>query len=63
MKNRMLDERVVDDAAIGSTSARPQRRSGRSVTVNLAGSPLGWLFSRGLVSQRQFDAGERLRSD
>jgi len=33
------------------------------VTVNAAESPLGWLFARGLVSQRQFDAGERLRSD
>jgi hypothetical protein len=35
----------------------------RSVTVNLTESPLGWLFVRGLVNQRQFDAGERLRSD
>jgi hypothetical protein len=33
------------------------------VTVNLAESPLGWLYSRGLVSKRQFDAGERLRCD
>jgi hypothetical protein len=31
--------------------------------VNIAESPLGWLFARGLVSRRQFDAGERLRSD
>jgi hypothetical protein len=29
----------------------------------MAESPLGWLFARGLVSQRQYDAGERLRSD
>ena len=35
----------------------------RSVTVNLTESPLGWLFSRGLVTQRQYDAGERLRAD
>jgi hypothetical protein len=35
----------------------------RSVTVNLLESPLGWLFSRGHVTQRQFDAGERLRAD
>jgi len=35
----------------------------RSVTVNLAESPLGWLRARGLVSERQFDAGERLRHD
>lgn len=35
----------------------------RSLTVNAAESPLGWLFSRGLLTRRQFDAGERLRSD
>jgi hypothetical protein len=29
----------------------------------LTESPLGWLFARGLVTQRQYDAGERLRSD
>lgn len=36
---------------------------GRSVTVNLAESPLGWLRARGLVDARQFEAGERLRGD
>jgi hypothetical protein len=35
----------------------------RSVTVNLAESPLGWLRARGLVSERQFAAGEQLRGD
>ena len=35
----------------------------RTVTFNAAESPLGWLFARGLVTQRQFDAGERLRAD
>lgn len=38
-------------------------RAARSVTVNLAESPLGWLLARGHVTQRQFDAGERLRLD
>ena len=33
------------------------------VTVNLAESPLGWLVRRGMVSARQFEAGERLRGD
>ena len=55
---RLLCERPESDVA---QSAHPRAR--RSVTVNLAESPLGWLFSRGLVSQRQFDAGERLRFD
>jgi hypothetical protein len=35
----------------------------RSVTVNLAESPLGWLAARGLVDARQVEAGERLRGD
>jgi len=29
----------------------------------MAESPLGWLFSRGVVSRRQYEAGERLRAD
>lgn len=60
---RLIVERAIaeDDAPKGRQ--KRIRRPARSVTVNLAESPLGWLFSRGLVSQRQFDAGERLRCD
>lgn len=57
-QQRLLCERVIEEGPAG-TKARPVR----SVTVNMAESPLGWLFSRGLLTQRQFDAGERLRSD
>lgn len=39
------------------------RRPARSVTVNLAESPLSWLRARGRVTERQFDAGEALRRD
>jgi len=39
------------------------RQPRRSVTINAADSPLGWLLAHGHVSQRQYDAGERLRSD
>lgn len=35
----------------------------RSVTVNMAESPLGWLRAHGHVSERQYEAGERLRGD
>lgn len=42
----------------GSTSRR-----GRSVTVNLRESPVSWLHAHGHLSERQFDAGERLRAD
>lgn len=38
-------------------------RASRSVTVNLAESPLGWLRARALVNDRQFAAGELLRRD
>lgn len=39
------------------------QRCARSTRVNLAESPLSWLRSRGLVSERQFLAGEQLRED
>jgi hypothetical protein len=42
---------------------RPAQRGGSSVTVNLSESPLTWLHSRGHLSDRQYDAGERLRAD
>jgi len=57
----LMSESSVD----GDRSGADCRRGwgGRSVTVNLAESPLGWLFSRGLLTPRQFEAGERLRHD
>lgn len=57
---RLLTERSLDgrEKHVGNG-----KRPARSVTVNLAESPLGWLFARGLVSERQFEAGERLRAD
>lgn len=44
-------------------AARSARRGGRSVTVNLAESPLAWLHARGHLSDRQLAAGDRLRVD
>ncbi len=38
-------------------------KSRRSVTVNVAESPLGWLHAHGHLDDRLFAAGERLRSD
>lgn len=61
-QQRLLDERRIED---GIVPGKPGRggRARRSVTVNNAESPLGWLLARGLVTQRQYDAGERLRTD
>jgi hypothetical protein len=56
---RLLAERPIAGDAAGPAKRRPAR----SVTVNLTESPLGWLFARGHISRRQFDAGERLRTD
>ena len=62
--NRLLEERDLDprDREMSKTS-RTMLRPARSVTVNVAESPLGWLFSRGHLTRRQYDAGERLRFD
>ena len=50
------------------TSEGPRRHGGakgktRTVTVNLAESPLAWLHARGHLEDRLYDAGERLRTD
>ena len=59
---RLLMERRME-GGIAAEGSIESVRPARSVTINAAESPLGWLFARGLVSQRQYDAGERLRSD
>lgn len=58
-QGRLLEERALDDGRQKGAPKRPVR----SVTVNLAESPLGWLRARGHISERQFDAGEQLRLD
>ncbi|MDQ8757817.1 DUF6456 domain-containing protein [Sphingosinicella sp. LHD-64] len=64
MRNRLLAERPLpQDGAERKRGTGTGRHPARSVTVNLAESPLGWLKARGLVSDRQFDAGEQLRAD
>ena len=55
----LVERSHPDDAA---DPDKPVRRH-RSVTVNTAESPLGWLLARGLISARQNDAGERMRAD
>ena len=59
-QSRLLTERPIADASELECGSLPARRS---QTINMAESPLGWLMSRGHVSRRQFDAGERLRLD
>lgn len=61
-QGRLLAEKVMECETVGRRVA-DARPSGRTVTVNLAESPLGWLMARGLIDERQFDAGEKLRGD
>ena len=69
MSNRRLAERPLPrDGAErprrpSKGGTRGGRRPPRTVTVNLVESPLGWLRTRGLVSARQYEAGETLRAD
>ena len=59
---RLLEERSID-RGIDKEPGLGALRQRRSVTVNRAESPLGWLFARGHLTPRQFEAGERLRAD
>jgi hypothetical protein len=64
--SRVQNGRILIERGIGANGERVKgsgRRAARSVTVNTLEWPLGWLFARGMVSRRQFDAGEQLRSD
>jgi hypothetical protein len=57
---RPLVERALPDPAAEGGKAKLPRRT---VTVNLAESPLAWLHTYGHLTDRQFLAGEKLRSD
>jgi len=61
MTNRLLAERPLPRD--GKAGSRTGGRAARTVTVNLVESPLGWLKARGLISGRQYAAGEALRAD
>jgi hypothetical protein len=64
VEKRLLRECSIEGEVVGGQARRSSaRRPRRSVTVNLAESPLGWLYARGHISRRQFDAGEKLRFD
>lgn len=54
---RLLREHQITEGG------RDSSRGARSLTVNASESPLGWLLAHGHVTRRQFEAGERLRTD
>lgn len=62
-RGRLLAERPLPQDGTERRGRRRGAAPARTVTVNLAESPLGWLRSRGHVTERQLLAGEQLRAD
>jgi Domain of unknown function (DUF6456) len=60
-KPKYCDPRPLVECSVTQDAAG--KRALRTVTVNMAESPLAWLHSRGHLSDRQLLAGEKLRGD
>ena len=60
MQRKLVERELTPEGPRRRVGVAPRRRS---VTVNLAESPLGWLHAHGHLDDRLFDAGERLRAD
>lgn len=60
MQRELVEKELTEEGPRRGSGTRKRRRS---VTVNLAESPLAWLHVRGHIDDRLFDAGERLRAD
>ena len=60
MRRKLVERELTEEGPVPGGSARGKRRT---VTVNLAESPLSWLHSRGHLDDRLFAAGEQLRRD
>jgi hypothetical protein len=60
MKQHLAERELTSEGPRLHRGVAPRRRS---VTVNLAESPLGWLHARGHLDDRLLAAGERLRAD
>jgi hypothetical protein len=63
MARHLAERELTSEGPVRTQGGAAARRGGRTVTVNLAESPLTWLHSHGHLDQRQYDAGERLRAD
>ncbi|QYU70591.1 hypothetical protein J4558_10915 [Leptolyngbya sp. 15MV] len=60
MKRALVERELTEEGPRQSGGVGRRRRT---VTVNLAESPLTWLHARGHLDDRLFAAGERLRAD
>jgi hypothetical protein len=60
MQRKLVERELTPEGPRWKPGVAPRRRS---VTVNLAESPLGWLHAHGHLDDRLFAAGEKLRGD
>ena len=60
---KYVERELTSEGPMRRDSGATARRGRRTVTVNLAESPLTWLYSRGHLDDRQNDGCERLRAD
>jgi hypothetical protein len=60
MQRKLVERELTPEGPKRGPGVAPRRRS---VTVNLAESPLGWLHAHGHLDDRLFAAGETLRLD
>jgi len=61
MKRQLVERELTAEGPCRARKGEANPR--RSVTVNIAESPLAWLHARGHLSDRLFDAGKQLRAD
>lgn len=62
MPRHLVERELTPEGPRRARSDAPMRAR-RSVTVNLAESPLSWLHARGHLSDRLYAAGDALRED
>jgi hypothetical protein len=60
MQRKLVERELTPEGPRRKPGLGPRRRS---VTVNLAESPLGWLHAHGHLDDRLYAAGETLRAD
>ncbi len=60
MQRKLVERELTPEGPRSKPGLAPRRRS---VSVNLAESPLGWLHAHGHLDDRLFAAGEKLRFD
>ncbi len=62
MKRELVERELTPEGPRCGQGIKGPRPS-RTVTVNLAESPLAWLHARGHLGERLLNAGEKLRAD